>query len=52
MRDERALTERVIGCAIEARRTLEPGLLESIWARSVAPGNRSLEPQTKPDGTQ
>jgi GxxExxY protein len=35
MRDERALTERVIRCAIEVHRTLGPGLLESIYEESL-----------------
>jgi GxxExxY protein len=29
--DVEALTEKVIGCAIEVRRTLGPGLLESVY---------------------
>jgi GxxExxY protein len=31
-----ALTERVIGCAIEVHRTLGPGLLESIYRECLA----------------
>jgi GxxExxY protein len=31
MRDERALTERIIGCAIEVHRVLGPGLLEAAY---------------------
>jgi GxxExxY protein len=36
MLDHQALTERIIGCAIEVHRTVGPGLLESVYAECVA----------------
>ena len=36
MKDEKDLTEKVIGCAIEVHRRTGPGLLESVYERCLA----------------
>ncbi len=36
MKDDKDLTEKVIGCAIEVHRHLGPGLLESVYERCLA----------------
>ncbi len=36
MKDEKDLTEKVIGCAIEVHRCTGPGLLESVYERCLA----------------
>ncbi len=35
MEDDRKLTERIIGCAIEVHRILGPGLLEATYERAL-----------------
>ena len=35
MDDDRKLTERIIGCAIEVHRVLGPGLLEATYERAL-----------------
>ena len=36
LEDNDTLTQRIIGCAIEVRRTLGPGLLESAYEQCMA----------------
>ena len=44
MLEHQALTERIIGFAIEVHRTVGPGLLESVYAECVAldPGHAGI----------
>jgi GxxExxY protein len=45
MLEHQALTERIIGLAIEVHRTVGPGLLESVYAKCVAlePGQAGIK---------
>jgi GxxExxY protein len=49
MLEQRTLTERIIGLAIEVHRTLGPGLLESVYARCMAcePGLAGISFETQ-----
>jgi len=41
---DNALTQRVIGCAVEVHRTLGPGLLEGTHEECLAPVMAGLDP--------